>query len=102
MSSLFYDIVASSPDSKSKTENFTGATSSEHDQKSPFDEKGQVSESQRSQVSPSASQQPSTPTLNGLISSKSVCVYDLVGWPLELSVCGFSDRMSIAFHFIIR
>lgn len=77
--SLYYDIVASSPDSKSKTENFTGATSSEHEQKIPFDEKGQVSESQRSQVSPSASQQPSTPTLNGLISSKCVFVIWLVG-----------------------
>lgn len=67
-----HKIVASSPDSKSKTENLTGATSGEHELKSVLNEKGQDTEAQRSQVSPSASQQPSTPTLNGLISSEFV------------------------------
>lgn len=62
-------LVASSPDSKSKPENLTGATSTEHELKSPFDETSTDSE-QRNQTSPSASQQSSTPTLNGLISSE--------------------------------
>ncbi|XP_055298808.1 dual specificity calcium/calmodulin-dependent 3',5'-cyclic nucleotide phosphodiesterase 1-like isoform X1 [Sitodiplosis mosellana] len=61
-----YVIVASSPDSKSKTENLTGATSSEHELKSPFDEKSGNSE--QSQISSPAPQQPSSPTINGLIS----------------------------------
>lgn len=64
-----FSIVASSPDSKSKPENLTGAAGSEHELKTPTDEKNIDSEP-RSQISPSALQQPSTPTLNGLISSK--------------------------------
>ena len=64
-------LVASSPDSKTKPDHITGATSSEHELKSPFDEKSGDSE-QSSQISPSAPQQPSTPTINGLISSECI------------------------------
>lgn len=67
----FFFLVASSPDSKTKPDHITGATSSEHEIKGPFDEKSGDSE-QSSQISPSAPQQPSTPTINGLISSECI------------------------------
>lgn len=62
-------VVASSPDSKSNTEgSSTGVSSSEHELKSPFEDKSLLTE-QKSQVSPSQ-QSATTPTLNGLISSE--------------------------------
>ncbi|XP_031624913.1 calcium/calmodulin-dependent 3',5'-cyclic nucleotide phosphodiesterase 1A-like isoform X3 [Contarinia nasturtii] len=61
-----YVIVASSPDNKSKPENLTGVVSSELELKSPINDT--IDSEARSQISPSALQQPSTPTLNGLIS----------------------------------
>lgn len=100
--SFLCDIVASSPDSKTKTDNIPGATSSssiEREQKRPFIDKGLDTVAQRNQATLSTAaaagggaaqqqqqyhhhhqqlqQQQSAPPLNGLISSEFIRVVKL-------------------------
>lgn len=116
---ISHNIVASSPDNKTKTDNIPGATSSSsssivNEQKSLFIDKGLDTEAQRSQVTLSTASassstraaqhqqhqqqqqlQSSAPTLNGLISSE--LVFRTVCENFLNCVCEFANFFS---HFI--
>lgn len=67
--SCLFIAVASTPENQANYENIPGATSGEHESKSPIADKSFPVE-QRSPISPSTSQHPAAAVLNGLISSE--------------------------------